>query len=258
MAGRLDGLVAVVTASAGAGIGQAIARKFAAEGAHVVVADAHKREDGTSRTTDVAAEIAKAAGRNAIGVVCDVSSRESVNALAELAFREFGKVDILVNNAARNVLAPIHKATDDIWSTVLGVNLKGLYFCTRAFLPGMVERKRGRVINISSFGGWIGSPFGEVPYLSTKAGIMAFTRSLALEMAPHGVTVNGVAPGVTMNPFLARQYSKPMLDEMERMSPMGRTGKPEDIANTAAFLASDEAHYVTGEIWMVAGGQWIR
>lgn len=258
MPGRLEGKVAVVTASAGAGIGQAIARKFATEGANVVVADAHKREDGTSRTTEVAAEIAKATGRKAIGVVCDVSSRESVKALAEVALREFGRVDLLVNNAARNVLAPISKATDDIWSTILGVNLKGLYLCTRAFLPGMVERKRGRVISISSFGGWIGSPFGEVPYLSTKAGIMAFTRALALEMAPCGVTVNAIAPGVTMNPFLARQYSKPMLEEMERMSPMGRTGKPEDIAHTAAFLASDEADYVTGEIWMVSGGQWIR
>jgi 3-oxoacyl-[acyl-carrier protein] reductase len=258
MAGRLEGKVAVVTASAGAGIGQAIARKFAAEGANVVVADAHKREDGTSRTTEVAADIAKATGQRSIGVVCDVSSRESVKALADAALKEFGRVDILVNNAARNVVAPIHKATDEIWNTVLGVNLKGLYFCARAFLPGMVERRRGRIISISSFGGWIGSPFGEVPYLSTKAGIMAFTRSLALEMAPHGVTVNAVAPGVTMNPFLARQYSKEMLQEMERMSPTGRTGKPEDIANTVAFLASDEADYVTGEIWMVAGGQWVR
>lgn len=258
MAGRLEGRVAVVTASAGAGIGQAIARKFAAEGANVVVADAHRREDGTSRTAEVAADITKTTGRKAIGVVCDVSDRSSVKGLAEAALREFGRVDILVNNAARNILAPIQKVTDDIWNTVLGVNLKGLYFCTREFLPGMVERGWGRVVNISSFGGWIGSPFGEVPYLSTKAGIMAFTRSLALEMAPRGVTVNAVAPGVTMNPFLARQYSKAMLEEMERLSPMGRTGKPEDIANTVAFLASDEAAYVTGEIWMVAGGQWIR
>lgn len=255
---RLENRVAVVTASAGAGIGQAIARKLAAEGADVVVADAHRREDGTSRTTEVAADIAKATGRKALGVVCDVSSRESVKGMAELALREFGHVDILVNNAARNILAPIHKVTEEVWNTVMEVNLKGLYHCTRALLPGMVERRWGRVVNISSFGGWIGSPFGEVPYNASKAAIMAFTRALALEMAKTGVTVNAVAPGVTMNPFLAKQYSKAMLEEMERMSPMGRTGKPEDIANAVAFLAGDEAEYVTGEVWMVAGGQWVR
>jgi 3-oxoacyl-[acyl-carrier protein] reductase len=256
--GRLDGKVAIVTAAAGAGIGQATAKKLAQEGANVVVSDAHKREDGTSRTTEVADEITKATGKKSIGVVCDVTKPEQVNAMVERTVKEFGRVDIIVNNAGFNKLSRLEKMEDDNWERVLAITFHGAYYGIKAVLPHMVKQKWGRIVTISSFEGWSGSPFGEVHYAASKAGVMGLTRAVAREVAPHGITANAVAPGATMNPFLAKQYTKQMLDMMERLSPIGRSGRPPDIANAVAFLASPEAEYITGEILLVAGAQYIR
>lgn len=258
MTGRLEGKVAIVTAAAGAGIGQATARKLAQEGANVVVSDAHKREDGTSRTTEVADELTKATGKRSIGIVCDVTKPEQVNTMVERAVKEFGKVDIIVNNAGFNKLSSLAKMDDDNWDRVLAITFHGTFHGVKAVLPHMVKQRSGRIVNISSFEGWSGSPLGEVHYAASKAGVMGLTRAVAREVAPHGITVNGIAPGFTTNPFLAKQYSKDMLAMMERLSPIGRSGRPPDIANAVAFLASPEAEYITGEIVLVAGAQYVR
>ena len=246
--GKLDGKVAIVTASAGAGIGQAILRRFAAEGAKVVVTDAHER-----RTMEVYQDL-KSKGYECIGVPCDVRNWEQVQNLVNKTIEAFGKVDILVNNAGINRIAKLQDVTDEIWDLVLGVNLRGTFYCSKAVLPHMLKQKWGRIISISSAEIFIGSPMGEVPYATAKAGIVGFSRCLAREVIREGITVNVIAPGFIPNPFLERIYGKEGIKAMEEAMPMGKGGRPEDIAAAATFLASDEAYYITGCIICVSGG----
>lgn len=249
--GRLDEKVAIVTASAGAGGGQATIRRLAEEGAKAVVTDVHER-----RTKETAEDM-RAKGYEAIGVPCDVTKWEEVKDMVDKAVGEFGKVDILVNNAGINKLAPLHEVDDETWDLVMNVNLRGAFYCSKAVLPIMRKQKYGRIVNISSVVAWIGSNEGEVPYTSAKAALIGFTRSLALENVKGGITVNCIMPGLIPNPFLRKIYPEEELKRMEAEIPMGKGGEPRDIANATLFLVSNEAKYVTGCTLCVSGGMFM-
>ena len=251
--GLLDGKVAIVTASAGAGIGQATIRLMLDEGASVVVSDAHARRVG-----ELVDALAKEYGEDrVIGAACDVTDEKAVNDMVEKTLEKFGRIDILVNNAGRNKLAMVQKMTDELWDLVIDVNLKGTFLCTKAVVPTMIKQGSGRIISIASVEGWIGSPMGEAQYGATKAGIMGFTKSLSKELAEHGILVNAIAPGVIPNPFLRKIYG-PMLDTVPKLTPIGRGGEPKEIAGAAVFLASELSNYVLGETLVVCGGLYFH
>ncbi|MDY6853112.1 MAG: SDR family NAD(P)-dependent oxidoreductase [Thermodesulfobacteriota bacterium] len=250
---RLKGKVAIVTASAGAGIGQAAVRAMAKEGANVVVADIHEK-----RTNTVAEEIKAETGLDTLGILCDVSVQEQVDNMVKQTLDKFGKIDVLVNNAGREILSPVKDMTDEQWDLVMDVCLKGTFRCCRAVLPTMIEKKSGSIINISSVAGWIGSDTGEAHYCAAKAGVMALTRCLAKETAPDGIRANAIAPGLIMNEFLRRIYPPDFFEMAKPLIPLGREGKPEDIASAIVFLASDESSYMTGETMCVSGGMYMK
>lgn len=249
---KLDGKVAIVTASAGAGIGQATARRLAKDGASVVITDTHER-----RTGEVT-ESLKSEGFKAIGLRCDVSKSDQVQNLIDRTLEAFGRIDILVNNAAREILSPIVDMTEETWDLVVNVCLKGTFLCTKAVLPTMINQKSGNIVNISSVAAYIGSPMGEGAYCASKAGVIAFTRVTAAEHAKYGIRANCVAPGFVPNPFLERIYTQEMLDAMAKMSPLGRGASPDEMASIIAFLVSEDASYVTGEIINASAGMYWR
>ncbi|NVM30094.1 MAG: SDR family oxidoreductase [Candidatus Helarchaeota archaeon] len=251
---KLKDKVGIVTAAAGAGIGQAIAKKFAQEGAYVVLTDYHEK-----RTMKIADAMKSEYGEDRIiGIKCDVSNRVEVENMAKQALDKFGRIDILVNNAGREILNPVEKVTDEEWNIVVGVNLKGMFYCAKAVIPSMIKQKYGRLINISSIAAWVGSPMGECSYAAAKAGMIGFAKSLAREMGPYNITVNSITPGVIPNPFLEKIYPPGALDKIAKRAALGRGGKPEEVANVAAFLASEEASYVTGETIIISGGRYVR
>jgi 3-oxoacyl-[acyl-carrier protein] reductase len=251
---RLANKVAIVTAAAGAGIGQATARALAREGVHVIVSDAHAR-----RPFAVAEEIASSSGVKAVGIQCDVSNRVQVENMIELALKEFGRIDILVNNAGTTHNVPVVEMTDEVWELVINVNLKGTFYCSRAVLPTMIQQRSGRIINLSSAAAWMGSDEG-AHYCAAKAGIMGFTRRLAKEVAPYNITVNAIAPGFIWNEFLAKTPGLPpgYFDEIRKQIPLGRDGRPEDVANAIVFLSSEEASYITGQTLCISGGWYMH
>ncbi len=251
--GLLDNKVAIVTAAAGAGIGQAVARTFASEGAQVVVTDAHAR-----RATEVAAQMSAEFGREIPGLEVDVRNVQQVQAMAETVAQRFGHIDILFNNAGINKLSPVWKMDDETWHLVIDVNLTGTFNCTRAVLPYMLQQKSGVIINMSSGAGWLASRDGEAHYCAAKAGVMAFTRAVAAEVAREGIRVNAIAPGLIYNEFLARIYPPEFFERAKRGIPLGRVGEPQDIANLALFLASDRSSYITGEVVSISGGAIIH
>jgi 2-hydroxycyclohexanecarboxyl-CoA dehydrogenase len=241
----LDGSVALVTGAA-RGIGAAIAHRLADAGATVVVADL----DG-----DAAASTAGTLAGKAIGVAIDVSSSASVDRALARVRADVGPPDILVNNAGIDVIKPFVDSTEDEWDRIIAVNLKGPINCTRAVLDAMIERKSGRIVNIASDAGRVGSS-GEAVYSATKGGVIAFTKTLAREAARHGITVNCVCPGPTETALLGQvaEYSQKLYEGLSRAIPLGRTAQPDDIAPAVAFLASPEAGYITGQTLSVSGG----
>jgi 3-oxoacyl-[acyl-carrier protein] reductase len=247
---RLEGRVGIVTASAGAGIGQATAWALAREGAKVVVSDVHERR--TNETT----QSLKAEGHEAISVVCDVSRWDQVESMVQRTLDAFGRVDILVNNAAREVIAPIVDTTEENWDLIMDVCLKGTFLCTKAVLPTMISQRSGAIVNMASVDAYIGNPIGECAYCSAKAGITGLTRVTAAEGAPHGIRANAIAPGVVPNPYLEKVYPKDVLQSMENMSLWKKGARPEEIASIVVFLASDEASYVTGVVINASAGMY--
>jgi 2-hydroxycyclohexanecarboxyl-CoA dehydrogenase len=241
----LDGSVALVTGAA-RGIGAAIAHRLADAGATVVVADL----DG-----DAVASTAGTLAGKAIGVAIDVSSSASVDRALARVRADVGPPDILVNNAGIDVIKPFVDSTEDEWDRIIAVNLKGPINCTRAVLDAMIERKSGRIVNIASDAGRVGSS-GEAVYSATKGGVIAFTKTLAREAARHGITVNCVCPGPTETALLGQvaEYSQKLYDGLSRAIPLGRTAQPDDIAPAVAFLVSPEAGYITGQTLSVSGG----
>jgi 2-hydroxycyclohexanecarboxyl-CoA dehydrogenase len=240
--GRLEDKVAIVT-GAGRGIGKAIAGKFAAEGATVVVTDLN----GAS------AEETAAGLPGAVPVRADVTDRRSVQAMADFAVRRFGRVDVLVNNAGWDKASPFLDSDPDDWDRAIAVNLYGVLHACKAVLPAMAARGSGAVVNLGSDAGRVGSS-GEAVYSAAKGGVIAFTKSLAREMARHQVRVNCVCPGPTDTALFASFAGPDLRQALIKAIPFRRLGQPADVANVVAFLACDEACYVTGQTVSVSGG----
>lgn len=240
--GLLEGQVAVVTAAAGLGIGSATARRFLEEGAEVIITDVHAR-----RTEETAARLSEDFGRRVPSMAVDVTDSEQVNAMVAFAVQEFGRLDILVNNAARNILSPVKDMTDEQWQTVVDTCLTGTFYGCRAALVPMLEQQSGKIVNLASVAGW-GGAANQSHYAASKAGVMALTRALASEVARDGIRVNAVAPSFSPNPFLERIYPPEELERMAAGATMGRGAEPVEIANVIVFLASELSSYLTGEV----------
>jgi 3-oxoacyl-[acyl-carrier protein] reductase len=242
----LENKVAVVTGGA-RGIGREDALVLAKEGADIVVVDLDK--EGAERT---AADLEKL-GRRSRALVVDITDKTSVAQLAEKVKKEFGGADILVNNAATlDNMAQIEKMEDSLWQRDLNVNLTGAYYCTKALFPQMRKKNWGRIINMASVAGTLGG-FGQAAYSTTKAGIIGFTKTVALEGARAGITCNAIVGGVFATPMTSK-IPEEMQQRMLKRIPLRKFGKPEDVANAIAFLASDKANYITGAVLNVTGG----
>lgn len=244
---RFNGKVAVVTGS-GRGIGRAIALAFAREGADVVV--------NVSKNIEQMNEVVRAIenlGGRAIGIRADVSSMPDAEKLINSAINHFGKVDILVNNAGIALPAMCYKITEEEWNNVISVNLTGTLNCIRAVAPHMIQRKTGKIINISSIAGRDGM-IGNINYAASKAGIFGITKTAAKELAKYGINVNCVAPGF-IETEMTEWLKEPKFQEMYLPKiPLRRLGKPEEVASLVLFLASEESDYITGEIIAIDGG----
>ena len=242
----LDAKVVVVTASAGTGIGFATAQRCAEEGATVVLSDHHERRLGES-----AARLAELTGSEPLAVVCDVTDESAVQGLFDATVDAHGRIDVLVNNAGLGGTANVAEMTDQQWSNVLDVTLTGTFRCTRAALTRMIPQGSGVIVNNASVLGWRAQA-GQAHYAAAKAGVMALTRSAAIEAAPHGVRVNAVAPSLAMHAFLAKVTTQELLDELSTQEAMGRAAEPWEVANVIVFLASDYATFMTGEVVSVS------
>jgi len=246
--GILEGKVALVTGGS-RGIGRAVALELARAGAEVAVN--YAASEGAAR--EVVREI-KSLGRRAFPVRFDVADASAVAEGVKAVEEAFGRIDILVNNAGITRDGLLVRMKDEDWDRVLSVNLKGAFLVTRAVLPGMMKRRYGRIVNISSVIGFSGNP-GQTNYAASKAGLVGFSRSLALEVARRGITVNVVAPGyieTDMTAALPEKAREALLAQV----PMGRAGTPEEVAHAVVFLASDKASYITGTVVHVNGGLW--
>jgi 3-oxoacyl-[acyl-carrier protein] reductase len=250
---KLKNRVAIVTAAAGAGIGQATARMMAREGARVIVTDMHKE-----RTRTVAKAIHAEYGVETMGIQCDVTRLDEVKNVVKSTLEKFGRIDILFNNAGTNRPVQVADMSDETWELVINTSLKGTFYFSRAVLPAMMEQKAGRIVNITSVAGFRGLDGGHAHYAAAKAGVMAFTRCLAMEAAPYRITANTIAPSFIFNEFIPGLYRQEEIERMSAEIPYPRKGTPEDIANTVLFLISDEGEYVTGQTICVTGGSWMR
>ena len=245
---RLKNKISIVTGAA-QGIGLATALKFAREGAVVVVCD--RRRDGV----DAAVAACGALGARARGHVLDVTDREQVDAMVDAVKAEFGRIDVLVNNAGITKDARLQKMTLEQFDAVIDVNLRGVFHCAQAVSHTMVEQGSGVILNASSVVGIYGN-FGQTNYAASKFGVIGFTKTWSRELGPKGIRVNAVAPGFVETPILATIPDK-VLGHMRDQVPLHRLGKPEEIANAYAFLASDEASYVNGAVLEVSGGMSV-
>jgi 3-oxoacyl-[acyl-carrier protein] reductase len=243
----LEGKVVVVTAAAGTGIGSAAARRCLEEGAQVVISDQHAR-----RLEEARDELAAAYGDRVWSMGCDVTDEEAVVTLMEGAALRFGRIDVLINNAGLGGTSSVLDMTDEQWLRVLDVTLNGTFRCTRAALRLMVAQGHGgAIVNNASVLGWRAQP-GQAHYAAAKAGVMAFTRCAALDVARHGIRVNAVAPSLALHPFLAKVISEDVLADLARREAFGRAAEPWEVANVMVFLASDYAAYMTGEVVSVS------
>jgi 3-oxoacyl-[acyl-carrier protein] reductase len=242
---RLKDKVAIITGGAN-GIGKATAKKFIEEGAKVAIWDITK-EKGE--------ETAQELGNNIKFYQVDTTSFEQVEKAAKQTHQDFGKIDILINNAGITQDATLAKMTIEQWQKVLDVNLNGVFFCTKAISPFMVEQAYGRIVNASSVVGVYGN-FGQTNYVATKAGVIGMTKTWAKELGRKGITVNAIAPGFIATEMV-KSIPEKVINMLEGKTPLGRLGQPEEIANAYAFLASDEASFISGTTLNVDGAVTI-
>lgn len=246
---RLEGKVAIVT-GAGRGLGRGIARKLAQEGAKVVIADVTPADDAVKELLD--------AGHEACDFSVDVSDQEQMAALEAFAIKKYGTLDIMVNNAGINRDGMLHKMPRENWDKVIAIDLTGTFFGTQEAIKYMRTKNYGRVINISS-GSWLGN-IGQANYAAAKAGVVGLTKTAARENARKGITCNAICPGfieTDMTLKLKEVNDGAAWDSMVQRIPMGYAGKPSDVGNLVAFLASDEAAYITSEVINVGGGMIV-
>jgi 3-oxoacyl-[acyl-carrier protein] reductase len=246
---RLANKIAIVTGAA-QGIGLATALKFAREGASVVVCDLHDVDAAVAAVSAVSVP-----GAACIGRLMDVTDRAQVDAMVAAVKARFGRIDVLVNNAGITKDARLQKMTIEQFDAVIDVNLRGVFHCTQAVADTMVAQGAGSILNASSVVGIYGN-FGQTNYAATKFGVIGFTKTWSRELGPKGVRVNAVAPGFVETPILATVPDK-VLQHMREQVPLHRLGRPDEIANVYAFLASDEASYVNGAVVEVSGGMTV-
>lgn len=242
--GRLDSKVAIVT-GAGRGLGKGIALKLASEGANVIVGDVI-----AENAQECVKEI-KEQGGNAIAVLANIAKLDDVNAIFDAAIKEYGTIDIVVNNAGINRDAMMHKMTDEQWDAVISVNLTGTFYMTREAGKRMRGQGSGHIVNIASMS-WLGN-VGQANYAASKAGVVGLTKTACRELARKGVTCNAICPGF-IDTDMTRGIPEKAWDLMMSKIPAGYAGKPSDVGNLVAFLASDDANYINGQVIEVSGG----
>jgi len=244
--GELDQKVAVITGGA-RGIGKQIALTLANEGADIVLGDVLEMEAAAQELKDL--------GRKVITVKTDVSKKAEAKNLLDTAIDNFKKVDILVNNAGIQRHASFLQMSEENWDAVINVNLKGVFLCTQAAAKYMIERKYGKIVNIASIAG-LSAHTSPVNYGASKAGVIGLTRACARDLAPYGINVNAIAPGVVVTDLTyMREEPERFIEEMSKKAALGRTGSAQDIANLALFLASDESSFITGQVIASDGGR---
>jgi 3-oxoacyl-[acyl-carrier protein] reductase len=243
---RLKDRVAVVTGG-GSGIGRAICLLFSEEGADLVIPDIN-----FEAAQEVAREV-ESRGRKALPSNTDISEDDQVADLFNRALSQFGKIDILVNNAGMGILQPFLETTRESWDKHLKVHLTGTFICSQLAAKDMVKRRYGKIINIVSIAGIVGS-VGRAAYGAAKGGMITLTKVMAMELAEYGINVNAIAPGPILTPLLEKALPEEDKKEYTRSVPLGRFGKPEEVAKTTVFLASEESSYITGQILGVEGG----
>ena len=247
---RLKDKVAIVTGS-GRGIGRDIALAYAREGAHVLINDIDSTTAGTT-----AAEVASI-GMRSLSVTADVARKPDVDRMVDAAMREFGRIDIVVNNAMKIVPGKLEELTEDAWDTTMNIGLRGAFLVSQVAARHMIAQKSGCIVNIASIAGlfpynWAGS------YSVVKAGLLMLTKLQAMEWAPHGIRANAITPGYIRTPGTEAMYADPEIFEGRRKGvPMGRVGTGEDVSGVAVFLASSESQYTTGSIVGADGGQAV-
>lgn len=242
--------VALVTAAAGVGIGAAVAARLAADGYDVVVTDAHER-----RCREAAEKLSAEHGREFLAVPLDVTDEAAVQSAIGTVMDHHGRLDVLVNNAGWSKIEPVAEMSLATWQKCLDVDLTGTFLCTRYALPHMIATGSGSIINISSIAAYETSTVHGAAYSAAKAGVLALTRVTAAENGRHGIRANAVTPGLIYNEFLRKIYPDEFFTGYaENQSKVGRIGQPEDVSALVAFLASDQAGYITGETYGVSGG----
>jgi 3-oxoacyl-[acyl-carrier protein] reductase len=249
----LKGKVVFVT-GASSGIGAATARLFASLGARVAIGFHHNKKGALELMESITA-----AGGTAVAAVGDFRKVSEIRAVIDQVVKEFGPIDVLVNNAGSLVKrAPIRELTEELWNDVISLNLKSAVFASKAVAPSMIERRTGAIVNVVSIAAHNGGGLGAGTYATAKAGLISFTKSLAKELAPHGIRVNAVSPGVIDTPFHEVFSTPEMMATFVKAIPLGRVGTPQEVASVIAFLASDAAGYVVGETIEINGGQLMR
>jgi 2-hydroxycyclohexanecarboxyl-CoA dehydrogenase len=242
----------VIVTGGARGIGRAVVQAFAEAGADVVIGDL-RLEDANATAT----EISETSGRRVVAVQTDVTKREDIEKLRDETLRMFAKIDVLINCAGWDRLLPFLKTTPDLWQKILTVNFLGVVNTCHVILPHMVERKQGAIVNISSDTGRVGS-FGEAIYASSKAAIMAFSKTIAREHARDNIRVNVVSPGLCDTPLIDEmredEFTAKILSSIVNFIPLKRLGRPEEIAPLVVFLASEAASYITGQVYSINGG----
>ena len=244
---RLKDKVALVTGGA-SGIGKATAELFAREGARVAVAD--YSPDGRNTTQAI-----QTAGGEAIFLPVDVSDSRQVTGMVEAALQAYGRIDILFNGAGILYYGTVLETDEQAWNRVISINLGGTYLCCRAVLPHMIRQGAGSIINVASTVGAHDACANAVAYVTSKGGVTLFTKAIAIDHAKQGVRVNALVPGATDTPMIRKAIAPDALEALAASQPIGRLGRPEELANAVLFLASDDASFVTGTAMYVDGGQ---